>query len=103
MKKILITSLLVCALFTVGCGSKTNAKEEAMKEYATKFYELHQKGDNGLTEPKVSIAQLKDGIAQAGDTYDMTKLEGCTDESYVELKVNEAKEVTDVVYHMTCE
>lgn len=107
MKKILITSLLICALFVVGCGNKTNAKEEAMKEYATKFYELHQKGTVGLTNPTISITQLKTAMEQLGtqygDDYDLTKLKGCTDDSYVELKINDAKEVTEVVYHMTCE
>ena len=103
MKKLLITSLLVCALFFVGCGNKTSAKEEAMKGYATTFYELHQKGTEGLTTPTVSIAQLKEAVTLVGDTYDMTKLDGCTDDSYVELKINDAKEVTEVVYHMTCE
>ena len=102
MKKTLIVSLLVCTVFVAGCGNKANAKEEAMKEYAIKFYESHQKGDNGLTTPTVSIEQLKTAIEVVGDQYDMTKLDGCADTSYVELKIDESKNVTDVVYHMEC-
>ena len=102
MKKILITSLLLCSIFMVGCGNKTNAKEEAMKEYATKFFQLHQQGDNGVTNPTISIAKLKNAIEVANDSYDLTKLEGCTDESYVELKLDDSRQITDVIYHMDC-
>lgn len=102
MKKILVIILLVFSFCTVGC-SKTNAKQEAMKEYAIKFYELHLKGDTGITDSTiVKISDLKDAMTQVGDKYDMNKLEGCTDDSYVELILNDDKEVTDTVYHMIC-
>ena len=106
MKKLLLTGVLVCAVFTlVGCGNgtKLTKEEETMKEYATTFYNNHQKGDTGLTNPQVSIEQLKSGNEFGGDNFDLSKLEKCKDTSYVELKINEAKDITDYVFHMECE
>lgn len=102
MKKLMFVSLLICTIFIFGCTSKTEKREAAMKEYATKFYELHQKGDNGLTNPTVSIARLKEANELNNDGYDMDALKGCTDDSYVELQINDAKEITGVTYHLDC-
>lgn len=105
MKKVLTISFMVCALILVaGCGNKTSKYEETMKEYATTFYNLHQKGDMSQTNPSVSIAQLKNAIEVIGDEYDMSKLEKCKDESYVELIIDETtRDVKDVKYHLECE
>ena len=100
MRKILI--ILVGAVFLVGCGS--NAKYEAtMKEYAIQFYNEHQKGQEGLTNPTISIKQLKEAIEKVGDSYDLDKLKKCTDDSYVELIIDETtKDVKDVKYFLQC-
>lgn len=100
MKKILL--VLVGLVFLVGCNSQSKY-EETMKDYATQFYNAHQKGQEGLTNPTVSIKQLKEAIEAVGDEYDLTKLEKCTDESYVELIIDETtKDVTDVKYYLEC-
>lgn len=109
MKKVLTISFMVCALVLVaGCGNKTSKYEETMKEYATTFYNLHQKGDVSQTNPTVSITQLKNVMevlgTENGDNYDMSKLSKCKDESYVELIIDEAtRDVKDVKYHLECE
>lgn len=105
MKKVLISAVLVCGLLMfTGCGEeKTNKYEETMKEYAISYYNAHQKGTEGLTSTNVSIAKLKDAIAKVGDNYDMSKLSACTDDSYVELIINQTtNDVDSVNYHMNC-
>lgn len=102
MKKVLVASLLICTLFVAGCGNKVDPKEEAMKEYSIKYYELHQKGIMGLTNPTVSIEELKKAMEITNDEYDLSKLDGCADSSSVELQLDENREVTDVIYHMEC-
>lgn len=100
MKKALL--ILVIMIFLVGCNSQ-GKYEEAMKNYATKFYNDHQKGQEGLTNPTVSIKQLKDAVEAVGDDYDLTKLEKCTDDSYVELIIDETtKDVKDIKYYLEC-
>ena len=100
MEKILL--VLVGLVFLVGCNSQSKY-EETMKEYATQFYNAHQKGQEGLTNPTVSIKQLKEAIEAVGDEYDLTKLKKCTDDSYVELIIDETtKDVTDVKYYLEC-
>ena len=104
MKKILLVSIIVGSIaLLIGCGSGSSKYEKTMKEYATTFYNLHQKGNVSQTVPTVSIAQLKEAIEVVGDNYDMTKLEGCSDESYVELVVDETtREITEVKYYLQC-
>lgn len=100
MKKVLL--VLIGLVFLVGCNSQSKY-EETMKDYATQFYNAHQKGQEGLTNPTVSIKQLKEAIEAVGDEYDLTKLEKCTDDSYVELIIDETtKDVTDVKYYLEC-
>ena len=103
MKKFVVILLVACSgfLFT-GCNNQSKY-EEIMKEYATRFYNEHQKGQEGLTNPTISIKQLKEAIEIVGDDYDLTKLEKCTDESYVELVIDEnTKDVKDVKYYLEC-
>lgn len=101
MKKIIITTVAICLLFSVGCG-KLAKKEAVMKEYATDFYEKYQKGAVSLTDPTVYISQLKNANEQIDAGYDLSKLDGCNDDSYVELKIDESREITEIIYHMDC-
>lgn len=108
MKKVLVLGVAVCAIFTLaGCGKdekKLTKNEETMKQYATEFYNAHQKGDSGLTNPSVTIEQLKSGNEFGGDNFDLSKLEKCKDTSKVELKIDETtREITDYVFSMECE
>ena len=101
MKKILL--VLVMLSFLVGCNSQKKY-EEAMKEKAISFYNEYQKGQEGLTNPTISITQLKEANELKNANYDLSKLEKCKDESYIELIINQdTKEVTDVKYYMQCE
>lgn len=105
MKRALTVSVVLCGLLMfVGCEeTKTNKYEETMKEYAISYYNAHQKGTEGTTTVPVSIAKLKDAIEKVGDTYDMSKLEACTDDSYVELIINPTtNDVDSVNYYMNC-
>ena len=105
MKKLIVVSILICGLFVVGCGGKKASKEEsAMKEYATTYFESHLKGDVSLasTTRTITIADLKKAISLLGDQYDMTKLDGCADDSAIDLKLNEAREITETTYRMNC-
>ena len=100
MKKVFL--VLIALIFLAGCNSQSKY-EETMKEYATQFYNAHQKGQEGLTNPTISIKQLKEAIEMVGDNYDLTKLDKCTDESYVELVIDETtKDVKDVKYYLEC-
>ena len=96
--------ILIGIVFLTGCnGQSQNKYEEIMKDYAIKFYNDHQKGQEGLTNPTISIEQLKEAVEVVGDDFDLTKLEKCTDESYVELIIDETtKDVKDIKYYLEC-
>ena len=101
MKKTLL--VLVALTFLIGCNNQKKY-EETMKENATAFYNDYQKGQEGLTNPTISIKQLKEANEYVDANYDLSKLEKCTDESYIELIIDQnTKEVTDVKYFMQCE
>lgn len=101
-KNILVLALITCLLL-VGCGNKVNY-EEVMKEYATTFYNLHKKGQENQKSLTVSIADLKEAIEIVNDNYDMSRLESCKDESYVELLIDtDTKEVKEIKYYLQCE
>lgn len=104
MKKIFAISLVLCGLFTfTGCGNKTSKYEEIMKEYATNYYNEVLKGTEGLTSYSISVAKLKDAVEKKRVNFDMNKLSGCTDDSYVELIINQTNnEVETVNFHMSC-
>lgn len=105
MKKILVISLTLCGLFVfTGCGDKEAKYEKTMREYATNYYNAVLKGTEGLTSYPVSVAKLKDAVAKKIVNFDMSKLSKCTDESYVELIINQTNnEVDSVNFHMSCE
>ena len=101
MKKSIL--ILAICLLLLGCGKNMNY-EDTMKEYATTFYNLHKKGQENLNSLKISIADLKEAIEVVKDNYDMSKLEGCKDESYVELIVDKTtKEIKEIKYNLQCE
>ena len=106
MKKIMSLTIAVLLLLTVtGCkdNTKKETKEDIMKQYASTFYNAHVKGTQGLTNLKVTIKQLKDSAGRVSETYDMTKLEGCTDESYVELTIDPTtSEISNYAFYMNC-
>ncbi len=102
MKKTLLIAVL-CSFFLVGCG-KQNEYEEAMREYATTFYNNYQKGSEGLDIPTISIKQLKEANEAIGANFDLSRLEKCSDESYVELIIDEnSKDVKDVKFFLQCD
>lgn len=104
MKKALIVTVLTCSLILiVGCGNQSKY-EETMREYATTFYNNYQKGNEGLTNPTISIQQLKDANEQVQAGFDLTELEKCSDDSYVELVIDETtKDVQDVKFFLQCD
>lgn len=99
MKKILLVALL---FLTVGCD-KDSKYQEIMKEYAQTFYNEYQKGQEGLTNPTISIKQLKEANEVVSANFDLEKLKSCSEESYVELIIdNDTLEVKDVKYYLEC-
>lgn len=103
MKKILIFSLLTCSLFLIGCSAK-NEYEEAMEKYATDFYNSSVKGNEGISNPySISISQLKNANEQIQAGYDLTSLESCTDDSYIEISFDEnTKEIQEYKFYLQC-
>ena len=100
-----------------GCTSttKTNEEESVMKDYATTYYNNHM---DGLTGDyfQISVENLKSANDLASDadfktadgtsleTYDLTKLSKCTDDSYVEIEINQdTKEIENYEFHLSCE
>ena len=103
MKKVIVLTILACSLILVGCDNQSEY-EEIMRDYATTFYNNYQKGSEGLTTPTISIQQLKDANEQVQAGFDLTGLEKCTDDSYVELVIDEnTKDVQDVKFFLQCE
>lgn len=100
--KIILLVVVFCTLFITGCDNQ-NKYKEIMKDYANQFYIAYQKNQEGLTNPTVSIKQLKSAVKLGGENYDLSKLKKCTDESYVELILDEAtKDIKDIKYYLEC-
>ena len=100
MKKVL---LLCCFIFIIGCNNQSK-NESVMKEYAIQFYNAHQKGQEGLTNPTISIKQLKEAIDKVGDSYVLEKLKNCSDDSYVDFIIDEnTGDVKEVQYYLQCD
>lgn len=99
MKKLLFIS---CALLLIGCSNQKQY-ENTMKEYAIQFYNSYQSGQPGYTNPTISIKQLKEANELDDANFDLSKLDKCTDESYVELVLNEQNnEIEDIKYFLEC-
>ena len=99
MKKYLLSLSLI---FLVGCNNQEKY-EEAMRDYATSFYNNYQKGSVGLTNPTISITQLKEANEQVQANYDLSRLEGCEDKSYVELIIDEeTQDIKEIKYFLQC-
>ena len=93
MKKLLF-GLLIC-LFIVGCG-KTNY-ENIMEELATTFYNDYIKVNPSLTNPTVSISDLK------SVDMDVSKLKNCAEASYTEIIINSTtREIESFKHHLDC-
>lgn len=90
MKKVIGFSLLII-LVLAGCGSKKENYAKTMEDYAQKYYDLHLSGDVNLTTYTLTIADLKEAITLVGDSYDMTKLEKCNDDSKTVMTKNNDK------------
>lgn len=103
MKKGLIISFVLLCALTAGCGNNQSKYEEAMSEYAKEHYEKYMSGFD-IDVPKVSIADLKNANEQINTKYDLSKLEKCTDESYVNIIFKAGtKEIDKFEYHLECE
>jgi len=99
MKKILVLTLVL--LIISGCNS-IQKYEQTMKEYSLHFYENYKKGQEDINNVTVSIKQLKQAVEVVREDYDMSKLKNCSDESYVQIMLNEKKEVIDIKYYLKC-
>ena len=103
MKKFLVLLLLPSLIFLSGCINQKKY-EEAMSEYATAFYNDYQKGSIGLTNPTISITQLKEANELVQANYDLSRLESCEDQSYVELVIDEqTQDIKEIKYFLQCE
>lgn len=100
MKKILLILALPLCLF--GCDNQKKY-EEIMKDYAISFYDKYQKDQEGLTNPTISIEQLKNANEYVNDSYDLEKLKNCQEQSYVELIIDQTtEEIKEIKYFMQC-
>ena len=103
MNKFLSLIFMFSLVLLVGCDNQEKY-EEAMSEYATTFYNDYQKGSIGLTNPTISITQLKEANEMVQANYDLSRLEGCKDQSYVELIIDEeTQDVKEIKYFLQCE
>ena len=103
MKKVFICLALGILLMT-GCSEKLNVYEKTMKEYATGYYNNSVKGTESMTSKIITVSELKTAASFKAINYDMSKLEKCTDSSYVELTINATNnEIENITYHMECE
>ena len=94
MNKFLVLLLLPSLILLSGCNNQKKY-EEAMSEYATAFY-----NDN----PTISITQLKEANELVQANYDLSRLEGCEDQSYVELVIDEqTQDIKEIKYFLQCE
>ena len=99
MKKVIF--LIFILLCLVGCGKEKEDYGKIMEEYATTFYNLHLKGDADLTTYTLTIADLKQAIILAGDSYDLKKLEACDDSSSITININDEQLIFEAT--MVCD
>lgn len=80
--------LLICMLFVFcfsGCKDKnTFDYEKEFEMLATSYYTKYQKGQ-GLNIAEVYLKDLKEANEKMEDTFDLSKLEKCDDDSVVRI------------------
>ncbi len=115
MKKFLIVSVAALSLFAVGCGKKKNdektdgkgtaaksKQEEVMEKYAKDYYVKFM--NKYLTDPVVSLEDLRKSNEGGYTDYDLKELEKCKDTSTTDLKLKEGtNEVIGFTHHLDCE
>lgn len=87
MKKYLLI-LLMCVIIT-GCG--TSKEEKLFKEYASDYYNNYMK-DIKMDSYQVTLEMLKNSNEQKITNYDLSELNKCDDESYVNISIVYGKE-----------
>lgn len=106
MNKMLIISLALVTIFAVGCGKKEkmSSYEKAMDEYARDYYDKYMKSVNGINEPTIYLSNLENAVNIKGDSYDMSRFEGCERSSSAIIHTKkDSKEIDSVELHMECE
>ena len=102
MREKIILVFVVGLVFFTGCTSKQEQYEQLMEEYAKQYYEQGMKQIEGLTVPEVSIKDLKN-VNKQGQSYDLSELESCSDDSYVKIILKEGtKEIESFEHHLSC-
>jgi hypothetical protein len=99
MKKIGI--LLMTLILVTGCFNKKVDYDKVMGEYAVDYYTKYA-FNLGVDKPRVEINNLKAANEQVDAKYDLKKLAKCTDDSYVDLVLDEEKQVKEIIYRMNC-
>lgn len=109
MKKFLIISVAILSLFMVGCGKKSDKKdekvekkyEEAMEKFAEDYYIKFM--NKYLTTPIVTLKDLR-AIKKSGYAdYDLSALDKCQDSSYTEIELEETtNKIIGYKHHLEC-
>lgn len=101
MKKMIIIILSLTLL--TACTNKKEEQKEIMREYAKDYYENFMMGVDGQTKNTISIKALKIANEKAGKNYDLSKLEGCDESSYVNVVVTkEDRKIKKYEYYLNC-
>lgn len=104
MKKVLLVAVLVISLTLAGCGNqaKTEKYEKTLEEYARNYFEKYVPVQ-GMSQVEIKIADLKNAVDHANADYDLSKLEGCTENSMVKLILKpNSRDIEKVEFELNC-
>lgn len=95
MKKIIL--IIVMCFVLVGC--ELSKEEKAFKDYAIDYYENYMK-DIQMDSYQITIKMLKNSNRQKITDYDLSKLENCDDDSYINISIKNNEKNYD--YKLNC-
>lgn len=105
MKKVILVVVLVVSLTLAGCtNDDTRMKnfENAMEEYGKSYFENYVPVQ-GMSQVDIRILDLKNAVDHADADYDLSKLDGCTDNSMVKLILKpDSRDIESVEFDMNC-
>ncbi|MDD3392022.1 MAG: hypothetical protein PHE54_00515 [Bacilli bacterium] len=102
MKKVLAIISLGVVLLITGCGDKTADYEAIMEEYGRDYFAKYMP-IVGFDEVEVTKDMLNTANESAGETYDLSKLDNCSDDTKVIFTLDsESGEIKSASFDLDC-
>lgn len=104
MKKNIIVMMMLLMLLVSGCFNKDEKYKKSLNDYGQDYYnKFMKKYATGVDEAEIELKMLRKANQAKLTTYDLKKLEKCSDSTKVILKLNSNdSSIKSVSYKLNC-